>query len=124
MKKDTLTRKVAESGKGLELTGSITYPANLHGKVEPLAAKMKQLFEWCLSWGQQKELDLTTVPQVTMQNVLVRCEKPGKGSKDFQFVISATRTREEDRATLFAAMDAGNKCEVIVRIPPKKKAAK
>ncbi len=117
--KDTLTRKLAESGSGLDLTGSITYPAEMHKDVEPLAAKFKQLFAWCLSWGTQESLELSVTPTVVASGAMVRIDKPGKATAEVQFTTTA-KLSPEQQATLFAAMDSGAKCDVIVRVPDKK----
>lgn len=119
---DKLKRTISEKGSNLELTGTITYPADMHKEVGPLAEKFKQLFEWCLSWGKQGTLDLTVIPTVMIQKALVRSDKPSTKKSDYQFTVTGLKVKPEDQNAVFAAMDAGIECEVIVRMPDKPKA--
>lgn len=121
---DELKRTMTDQGSGLKLTGSITYPADLHKDVEPMAKKFKELFSWILSWGQQGSLDLTVIPTVMIRTALVRSDKPSTKDSDYAFTVTGLKMKPADQGAIFAAMDAGTECEVIVRMPEKPKAVK
>lgn len=117
--KVTTSQKI-DGGMGeTKVSVKVDYPES--SKENPIFNKAKEFVNWTMQ-PNQIELDLSTTPQVTMQNITMHVDKPKKNSSKIQFGVHADKMSPEDQNTLFNLFQTNKKVHIIVRqVPDPKK---
>jgi len=119
--KDTIKRKLEEDVGEAKIKIDIDFPAS--NNANDIVKKAQQFISWAIQPNQTK-LDLSTTPQVTLQNVTMHVDKPKKSSSKINFGVLADKVSFEDQSTLFNLFQTNKKVHIIVRQIPEPKKVK
>lgn len=119
--KVTTLQKVEGNSGDTKVSIKVEYPES--SKENPVFKKAKDFVNWTMQ-PNQTELDLSTTPQVTMQTVTMRVDKPKKNSSKIALGVVADKISPEDQSTLYNLFQGNKKVHIIVRQIPEPKKVK